>query len=152
MYNALLLAAAAAYRTNLSREDFRMSIRVQQMWGRVNVQGKFCLICPLHLFFNMPENEMWLTKLRRRMTIERYMHSPPIRLSNRPFYRLRLDYPIDTTQKTQHDTTQHKNDTTRHNIVSFCVVLCRFVLSGYIFFNFLKKKNWKKIYKTQFFS
>ena len=25
-----------------------------------------------------------------------------------------LDYPIDTTQKTQHDTTQHKNDTTQH--------------------------------------
>ena len=25
-----------------------------------------------------------------------------------------LDYPIDTTQKTQHDTTQHKKDTTQH--------------------------------------
>ena len=35
--------------------------------------------------------------------------------SNILFHQISLDYPIDMTQKTQHDTTQHKNDTTRHN-------------------------------------
>ena len=57
-----------------------------------------------------------------------------------------LDYPNDTTQ---HDTTQHKM--TQHCVILCCVVsFC--VEWIYIFQFFLKKKKWKKIYKTQFFS